>query len=88
MICHFLQYWPIALCTALFTAYVVIRTVPQSINGQTRGKKKVSEVYWIYCSVRARTNLLQVICKRGIYSRGPFLAAMFLLVFWILFWGP
>ena len=23
-----------------------------------------------------------------LYSRGPFLAAMFLLVFWILFWGP
>ena len=22
-----------------------------------------------------------------IYSRGPFLAAMFLLVFWILFWS-
>ena len=22
------------------------------------------------------------------YSRGPFLAAMFLLVFWILFWEP
>ena len=22
-----------------------------------------------------------------LYSRGPFLAAMFLLVFWILFWG-
>ena len=40
MICHFHWYWPIALCTAFFTAYVVIRTVPQSINGQTRGKKK------------------------------------------------
>ena len=23
-----------------------------------------------------------------LYSRGPFLAAMFLLVFWALFWGP
>ena len=23
-----------------------------------------------------------------LYSRGPFLAAMFLLVFWILFWEP
>ena len=39
MICHFHRYRPIALCTAVFTAYVVIRTVPQSINGQTRGKK-------------------------------------------------
>ena len=39
MICHFHRYRPIALCTAFFTAYVVIRTVPQSINGQTRGKK-------------------------------------------------
>ena len=39
MICHFHRYQPIALCTAFFTAYVVIRTVPQSINGQTRGKK-------------------------------------------------
>ena len=25
---------------------------------------------------------------QGQYSRGPFLAAMFLLVFWILFWEP
>ena len=40
MICHFHRYRPIALCTAFFTAYVVIRTVPQSIHGQTRGKKK------------------------------------------------
>ena len=39
MICHFHRYRPIALCTAFFTAYVVIRTVPQSINGQTREKK-------------------------------------------------
>ena len=36
----FYRYWPIALCTPFFfTAYVVIRTVPQSIYGQTRGKK-------------------------------------------------
>ena len=41
MICHFHRYRPIALCTAFFTAYVVIRTVPQSINGQTREKKKI-----------------------------------------------
>ena len=40
MICLFHRYRPIVLCTAFFTAYVVIRTVPQSINGQTRGKKK------------------------------------------------
>ena len=40
MICHFHRYRPIALCTAFFTAYVVIRTVPQSINGQTREKKR------------------------------------------------
>ena len=36
----FYRYWPIELCTPFFTAYVVIRTVPQSIYGQTRGKKK------------------------------------------------
>ena len=41
MICLFHRYRPIVLSTAFFTAYVVIRTVPQSINGQTRGKKKV-----------------------------------------------
>ena len=23
-----------------------------------------------------------------LYSRGPFMASLFLLVFWILFWGP
>ena len=36
----FYRYRPIALCIAFFTAYFVIRTVPQSIYGQTRGKKK------------------------------------------------
>ena len=40
----FYRHWPIELCTPFFTAYVVIRTVPQSIYGQTRGKKKVSPV--------------------------------------------
>ena len=35
----FYRYWPIELCTPFFTAYVVIRTVPQSIYGQTREKK-------------------------------------------------
>ena len=43
MICLFDRYRPIALCTAFFTAYVIIRTVPQSINGQTRQKKKLVE---------------------------------------------
>ena len=46
MICHFHRYRPIALCTAFFTAYVVIRTVPQSINGQTRGKKDLRDPGW------------------------------------------
>ena len=28
-------------------------------------------------------------CDRlGVYSRAPFMASLFLLVFWILFWGP
>ena len=48
MICHFHRYRPIALCTAFFTTYVVIRTVPQSINGQTRGKKKKNP-WWTFC---------------------------------------
>ena len=36
------------------------------------------------------TSIMTTMCqqKRTEYSRGPFLAAMFLLVFWILFWGP
>ena len=33
-------YWPTVLSTVFLTAYVSIRTVPQSIYGQTRGKKK------------------------------------------------
>ena len=36
----FYLYRPIELCTLFFTAYVVIRTVPQSIYGHTREKKK------------------------------------------------
>ena len=44
MICLFDRYRPIALCTAFFTAYVIIRTVPQSINGQTRRKKKMDKL--------------------------------------------
>ena len=43
MICNFHRYRPIALCTAFFTAYVVIRTVPQSINGQTRRSSCLSQ---------------------------------------------
>ena len=31
---------------------------------------------------------LEYIARSMTYSRGPFLAAMFLLVFWILFWEP
>ena len=49
MICLFHRYRPIVLSTAFFTAYVVIRTVPQSINGQTRGKKKK---VWLRCQER------------------------------------
>ena len=33
-------YWPTVLSTFFLTAYVSIRTVPQSIYGQTREKKK------------------------------------------------
>ena len=37
----FYWYWPIAHCTIFLTAYVSFRTVPQSIYGQSRGKKKL-----------------------------------------------
>ena len=36
----FYWYWPIAHCTIFLTAYVSFRTVPQSIYGQSRAKKK------------------------------------------------
>ena len=72
MICHFHRYRPIALCTAFFTAYVVIRTVPQSINGQTRGKKKPCS-FLAFCGCFVRF-FVWVFC-------------VFLCFGWLLFWN-
>ena len=67
MICLFHRYRPIALSTAFFTAYVVIRTVPQSINGQTRGKKKVVLVWFVCCVICVMICHLMVSANCAVY---------------------
>ena len=73
LICLRSWYWPIVLSITFFTAYVSIRTVPQSIYGQTRGKKKFSKKHSGKCHCVPRQIHLWVLLF------GPFLFALLFL---------
>ena len=70
MICLFDRYRPIALCTAFFTAYVIIRTVPQSINGQTRQKKIQVGEFHILCSDQLSNSPVLSLVERPLLDHG------------------
>ena len=61
--CPLFWCWPTVLSTLFLTAYVSIRTVPQSIYGQTRGKKKPSLAWPRLASPRPRRASKRFDCR-------------------------